>query len=360
MFVGLPIQFKFHYSYFITIKSLDIVTQSPPQCGAPPGVLGAPEVPVSGATQRAHDLRLGHPAGRLWPCLALRAPRPPAEALERFRGAAHFLGGCLGQMAKLKLWKWNGDDGYESKSVGSYILAITILVRMRVFWRRLGIFMKNHVRMDWWGITISRSLVLQDSFNHNGEPLDVWSHDSSSSHLEIHAKGSATRQLGHPSSSKHISGPCSSRKSEAKSGRQETAAKHTEAFKVSVVCGHTKMPPIATPKDEFPPPKNQDEWSNWIDIHFSITFFHFTSFKPFLSGGWAPIFRPGVRGGAVPSHDGHPETWHALLSGIKAWWLQRPPVRGFQGGLVKWLGSPVLFFSAFSSIKYDNMMMIDR
>lgn len=39
-----------------------------------------------------------------------------------------------------------------------------------------------------------------------------------------------------------------------------------------------------------------------------------------------PIFSVGVRGGAVPRHDGHPETWHALLSGIKAWWLQRPPV----------------------------------
>lgn len=58
----------------------------------------------------------------------------------------------------------------------------------------------------------------------------------------------------------------------------------------------------------------------------------------------APIFPHirgvrGVRGGAVPRHDGHPETWHALLSGIKAWWLQRPPVAAgaaFEGGLVKW------------------------
>ncbi|CAJ1380608.1 unnamed protein product, partial [Effrenium voratum] len=34
-----------------------------------------------------------------------------------------------------------------------------------------------------------------------------------------------------------------------------------------------------------------------------------------------PIFSVGVAGSGVPSHDGHPETWHALLSGVKAWWL---------------------------------------
>ena len=32
-----------------------------------------------------------------------------------------------------------------------------------------------------------------------------------------------------------------------------------------------------------------------------------------------PIFSVGVAGGAVPAHDSHPETWHALLSGVKAW-----------------------------------------
>eukprot|EP00434_Breviolum_minutum_P022739 symbB.v1.2.020061.t1/scaffold1666.1/size183716/7 len=37
-----------------------------------------------------------------------------------------------------------------------------------------------------------------------------------------------------------------------------------------------------------------------------------------------PIFSVGVTGGAVPTHDAHPETWHALLGGIKAWWLSPP------------------------------------
>ena len=37
-----------------------------------------------------------------------------------------------------------------------------------------------------------------------------------------------------------------------------------------------------------------------------------------------PPSHRGVTGGAVPTHDAHPETWHALLSGIKAWWLSPP------------------------------------
>ncbi|CAK9092484.1 unnamed protein product [Durusdinium trenchii] len=36
-----------------------------------------------------------------------------------------------------------------------------------------------------------------------------------------------------------------------------------------------------------------------------------------------PIFSIGVSGGSVPRHGNHPETWHALLSGIKAWWLPK-------------------------------------
>lgn len=45
-----------------------------------------------------------------------------------------------------------------------------------------------------------------------------------------------------------------------------------------------------------------------------------------------PIFSVGVRGGAVPSHEEHPETWQALLSGRKAWWLApKGTASDFQG-----------------------------
>merc|ERR1711933_484827 len=32
-----------------------------------------------------------------------------------------------------------------------------------------------------------------------------------------------------------------------------------------------------------------------------------------------PIFSVGVEGSGVPKHPSHPETWHALLHGSKAW-----------------------------------------
>ena len=47
-----------------------------------------------------------------------------------------------------------------------------------------------------------------------------------------------------------------------------------------------------------------------------------------------PIFSVGVSGGSVPTHGSHPETWHALLSGIKAWWLsseKASDLQNFQG-----------------------------
>uniref|UniRef100_A0A7S4UGZ8 JmjC domain-containing protein n=1 Tax=Alexandrium monilatum TaxID=311494 RepID=A0A7S4UGZ8_9DINO len=34
-----------------------------------------------------------------------------------------------------------------------------------------------------------------------------------------------------------------------------------------------------------------------------------------------PILSIGVKGSSVPSHPEHPETWQALLHGMKAWWL---------------------------------------
>eukprot|EP00928_Gymnodinium_smaydae_P056754 TRINITY_DN4007_c0_g1_i2.p1 TRINITY_DN4007_c0_g1~~TRINITY_DN4007_c0_g1_i2.p1 ORF type:complete len:495 (+),score=61.47 TRINITY_DN4007_c0_g1_i2:30-1514(+) len=37
-----------------------------------------------------------------------------------------------------------------------------------------------------------------------------------------------------------------------------------------------------------------------------------------------PLFSLGVPGSGVPRHDGHWETWHALLRGSKAWWLGPP------------------------------------
>ena len=47
-----------------------------------------------------------------------------------------------------------------------------------------------------------------------------------------------------------------------------------------------------------------------------------------------PIFSVGVQEAAVPSHEGHPETWQALLSGRKAWWLApkglAPDFRGWE------------------------------
>ncbi|CAE7815339.1 INVS [Symbiodinium microadriaticum] len=45
--------------------------------------------------------------------------------------------------------------------------------------------------------------------------------------------------------------------------------------------------------------------------------------KLFMDFAERPIFSVGVAGGAVPTHDSHPETWHALLNGVKAWWLGR-------------------------------------
>lgn len=37
-----------------------------------------------------------------------------------------------------------------------------------------------------------------------------------------------------------------------------------------------------------------------------------------------PILSIGVEGSMVPRHPEHPETWHALLQGTKAWWLGPP------------------------------------
>ena len=102
-------------------------------------------------------------------------------------------------------------------------------------------------------------------------------------------------------------------------------------------------------------------------IHFHPLKFHIFPFQPCFGASKHPLFHNirgvrGVRGGAVPSHDGHPETWHALLSGIKAWWLQRPPGSGaaFQGGLVKWRrGSPGVSASKYDDVRtvIDHMMI---